>query len=75
MADRLIGNRDGADVSVDTNFDDDGGGRDTDDDDGGGGCDTDDDDGGGVSDHTNGDQARWRREPVHLLFHQQGRQP
>ena len=30
---------------------------------------------GGVSDHTNGDQARWRREPVHLLFHQQGRQP
>ena len=64
MADRLIGNGDGADVSVDTNNYD-----------GGGGCDTDDDDGGGVSDHTNGDQARWRREPVHLLFHQQGRQP
>ena len=64
MADRLIGNGDGADVSVDTNNYD-----------GGGGCDTDDDDGGGVSDHTNGDQARWRREPVHLLFHQQERQP
>ena len=63
MADRLIGNRDGADVSVDTNYDD------------GGGCDTDDDDGGGVSGYTNDDQARWRREPVHLLFHQQGRQP
>ena len=62
MADRLIGNGHGADVSVDTNYDDDGGGYDT-------------DDGGGVSDYTNGDQARWRREPVHLLFHQQGRQP
>ena len=34
MADRLIGNRDGADVSVDANYDDDGGGCDTDDDDG-----------------------------------------
>ena len=64
MADRLIGNGDGADVSVDTNNYD--GGNvmkqimmmD-----------------GGVSDHTNGDQARWRREPVHLLFHQQGGQP
>ena len=34
MADRLIGNRDGADVSVDTNYGyDDGGGCDTDDDD------------------------------------------
>ena len=64
MADRLIGNEDGADVGVDTNNYDDGGG-----------CDTDDDDGGDVSDYTNCDQARWRREPVHLLFHQQGRQP
>ena len=64
MADRLIGNGDGADVSVDTNNYDVGNVMiqmmmmD-----------------GGVSDHTNGDQARWRREPVHLLFHQQGRQP
>ena len=64
MADRLIGNGDGADVSVDTNNYD-----------GGDGYETDDDDGGGVSDYTNGDQARWRREPVHLLFHQQGGQP